>query len=214
MKKFIIFICVILCITLFTGSIAFAEEPQPETQPVVVVDEPKAEEPETPKTSDEMVNEIVDKVSNALAEKEKTATLAQYIEKNKEFIATCISIGIMALTMCITMFVKRGTKVNTLSQIKLFHKMAGENSKVDEAVNALKGTSGELDALKTKVLDQEQTISGLQAEICNLKDFNTNGIKSLADMILKGFNGTTLAQSIKDSILSDHDNITHYEEKE
>lgn len=210
MKKIIIFMCVILCITLFTGSIAFAEEPQPETQTVVV----EEQQPETPKTSDEMANEIVDKVSNALAEKEQTATLAQYIEKNKEFIATCISIGIMALTMCITMFVKRGTKVNTLSQIKLFQKMAGENSKVDEAVNALKGTSGELDALKTKVLDQEQTICGLQAEICNLKDFNTNGIKSLADMILKGFNGTTLAQSIKDSILSDHDNITHYEEKE
>ena len=153
-------------------------------------------------------------LSNALAEKEQTATLAEYIEKNKEFIATCISIGIMALTMAITMFVKKGTKVNTLSQIKLFQKMAGENCKVDEAVNALKGTSGELDALRTKVLQQEQIITDLTAEISNLKDFNTFSIKSIADMILKGFNGTTVAQSIKDSILSDHDGIQNYEKKE
>lgn len=211
MKKIIIFICVVLCITLFTGSVAFAEEPQAEPEPIA---EETIEETQPPKTSDEMANEIVDKVSNALAEKEQTATLAEYIEKNKEFIATCISIGIMALTMAITMFVKKGTKVNTLSQIKLFQKMAGENCKVDEAVNALKGTSGELDALRTKVLQQEQIITDLTAEISNLKDFNTFSIKSIADMILKGFNGTTLAQSIKDSILSDHDRIQNYEKKE
>lgn len=211
MKKIIIFICVVICITLFTGSVAFAEEPQAEPEPIA---EETIEETQPPKTSDEMANEIVDKVSNALAEKEQTATLAEYIEKNKEFIATCISIGIMALTMAITMFVKKGTKVNTLSQIKLFQKMAGENCKVDEAVNALKGTSGELDALRTKVLQQEQIITDLTAEISNLKDFNTFSIKSIADMILKGFNGTTVAQSIKDSILSDHDGIQNYEKKE
>lgn len=211
MKKIIIFICVVLCITLFTGSVAFAEEPQAEPEPIA---EETIEETQPPKTSDEMANEIVDKVSNALAEKEQTATLAEYIEKNKEFIATCISIGIMALTMAITMFVKKGTKVNTLSQIKLFQKMAGENCKVDEAVNALKGTSGELDALRTKVLQQEQIITDLTTELSNLKDFNTFSIKSIADMILKGFNGTTVAQSIKDSILSDHDGIQNYEKKE
>lgn len=211
MKKIIIFICVVLCITLFTGSVAFAEEPQAEPEPIA---EETIEETQPPKTSDEMANEIVDKVSNALAEKEQTATLAEYIEKNKEFIATCISIGIMALTMAIAMFVKKGTKVNTLSQIKLFQKMAGENCKVDEAVNALKGTSGELDALRTKVLQQEQIITDLTTELSNLKDFNTFSIKSIADMILKGFNGTTVAQSIKDSILSDHDGIQNYEKKE
>lgn len=211
MKKIIIFICVVLCITLFTGSVAFAEEPQAEPEPIA---EETIEETQPPKTSDEMANEIVDKVSNALAEKEQTATLAEYIEKNKEFIATCISIGIMALTMAITMFVKKGTKVNTLSQIKLFQKMAGENCKVDEAVNALKGTSGELDDLRTKVLQQEQIITDLTTELSNLKDFNTFSIKSIADMILKGFNGTTVAQSIKDSILSDHDGIQNYEKKE